>query len=134
MKSVNKIHMIKIYGADTIENTHPVFCEIGDVIDEEDLEFVGVSDDDNIFLRLFDYKINKIVNLLKNYFIIELFDVTKSVINGDIQKKYPEIDFLTPEFLNVFRIDNTSKNDILDKISLNGLSSLDELDKTILNN
>ena len=67
-----------------------------------------------------NYKFNSFCNLLSKYDIeFNISDVTESVIKGDIQKMYPDVEELTPNLFEDFRYDNTSVDDILDKIIRN---------------
>lgn len=128
----NKIYLIKFENIDDSDLTHPVFNEITTVLNKRDLEYVGVTQNDDIFLRLYDYKVEKVVNILKKYFTFEVTDVTALVKSGVIQKEYPEVEFLTPKLFKNFRLETTSKDEVLDKISKDGIDSLDKLDKKIL--
>lgn len=128
----NKIYLIKFNDIADSDLTHPVFKEISTVLSDKDLEYVGVSNNDDIFVRLYDYKVDKIVNILKKYFVFDVIDVTELVKSGVIQRDYPEVEFLTPKLFRNFRLENTSKDEVLDKICCGGIESLDKLDKKIL--
>jgi len=128
-----KIYLLKFNGVDNSDDLdHPVFKEMTTVLSKKDLEYVGITKDDDIFLRLCDYKVDKVVNILQKYFDVEVTDVSENVISGNIQKKYPEVEFLTPKLFKNFRLENTTKDNVLEKIACNGISSLDKIDKKIL--
>lgn len=135
---MNKIYFLKIvsenieeYNIDSTDN-HPIYEELSDCLEPGDSDYLGFTKDDDIFVRLPDYKVNKITAVLCKYFEFTKTDVTDKVISGDIEKIYPEVKEVTPKLFNDFRLDNTSVDDILDKIIEGGIDSLDKIDKTIL--
>lgn len=131
----NKIFqiIIKSDNPETENESHPIYQDFTSVLDPEDNKYIGFTNDNKIFVRLIDYKFNKFCDLLSKYNIIfSVSDVTESVINGDIQKKYPDVEALTPHLFESFRYDNTSIDDILDKINERGINSIDDIDKVIL--
>jgi hypothetical protein len=139
MKS-NKIYFIKVIkeidGMGGIENdsdfSHHFYTELLDVIDVEEVKYIGFSDSEDFFVRFEGLKFNKVLSVLKKHFELTATDVTDKVISGEIQKLYPEVESLTPELFTDFRLDNTSTDDVLDKINFTGIESLDEIDKEIL--
>lgn len=134
MKS-NKIHQISIrFDNEEIDNeSHPIYLELGSILDKEDVKYLGFTSDKKIFTRLIDSKFKKFCDLLSKYKIIfDVKDVTELVINGDLQKEYPDVEELTPHIFENFRYDNTSIDDILDKINEKGINSIDEIDRVIL--
>jgi hypothetical protein len=80
-------------------------------------------------MSLEDSKIERITTVFVKYFIINRTDVTEKVMNGEIQLEYPEVD---KKFFEQFRLDNTTLDDVLDKINKFGIESLDHIDRTIL--
>ena len=75
----------------------------------------------------------RICSIIDPYINYKLEEVSKKVILGNIN----EYDFVikNSEFKNFFesfRLDNTSIDDVLDKITVKGINSLDEIDKIIL--
>ena len=74
-------------------------------------------------------KFKKLKEFLKN---ISKTDVTDKVISGEIQKLYPEVEKFTPKLFENFRLDNTTIDDVLDKINDKGIESLDDIDKKVL--
>lgn len=88
-----------------------------------------------MFIRLLDYKVDEVCNILYKYgFEFSKYDVTESVIKGNTQKEYPEVAKLTPYLFEDFRTENTSIDDVLDKINEMGIDSLDDIDKSVLKN
>ena len=87
---------------------------------------------------------DKIIEAIKACSIIIQDNLSHSGINnlhgenetsnssGDIQKKFPEVEKLTPYMFDNFRIENTSVDDVLDKILEKGINSIDNIDKIIL--
>jgi len=66
---------------------------------------------------------------MNKYFIITKTDVTEQVIRGGIQAEYPEVE---KGLFENFRLENTTVDNVLDKISSFGIESLDHIDKAIL--
>lgn len=134
MKS-NKIYLLAFVSKPNIDNDleHPVYKDLSSFLDIEDYKYIGFSESEDMFIRLVDYKVDKICSILKeNGFVFIKHDITQEVINGETQIKYPEVNKLTPRLFENFRIENTSVDDVLDKINRNGISSLDDIDKSIL--
>jgi hypothetical protein len=134
MKSnkIYKIEFLKVIDFDD-EIANLFFEEISRCLDKGEEKYIGFSENEDIFLRLTDYKIQMITNVLKNWNLdFKIFEVTKEVIKGEIQKLYPEVEELTPHLFENFRIENTSVNDVLDKIIESGIDSIDDIDKKIL--
>lgn len=133
--SGNKIYLIK-FEDDKVNNSddldHPVFEEISKILNKSDLKCIGVSNNEDIFLKLSDSKVEKVTNVLRKYYKIQIIDISEEVKSGYIQSIYPEVEFLTPKLFKNFRLENTSKDDVLDKITCCGLNSLDKIDKKIL--
>jgi hypothetical protein len=135
---MNKIYFLKIvsenieeYNTDSIDN-HPIYEDLSNCLDPDDVEYLGFTNNDNIFVRLPNYKVDKITVVLSKYFEFIKIDVSDKVISGEIQKLYPEVKAISPKLFNDFRLDNTSVDDILDKIIESGVDSLDKIDKIIL--
>jgi hypothetical protein len=129
----SKIYQITIEKDIDLDINHPFFKEFSNFLDKADSDKIGFSNDNKIFTKLPDYKVDKICDTLSKYNIdFSSKDVTKSVILGDIQKKYPGVETLTPRFFKDFRYIFTSIDNILDKISERGIESLDKIDKKIL--
>lgn len=133
---MDKIYLLKI--ADDLplydggSKVHSFYNELTDCLELEDQYNIGFTDNDFIFIRLNNYKFKQVEEVFKKYFIFIKTDVSKQVISGEMDKLYPEVDEITPKFFEKFRIDYTTVNDILDKISKNGIESLDYLDRQIL--
>jgi len=135
---MNKIYFLKIVSENITEfdidstDNHPIYEELSDCLDPGDEDYLGFTNDDDIFVRLSDYKVDKITTVLSKYFEFTKTDVTDKVISGDIEKTYPEVKAVTPKLFTDFRLDNTSVDDILDKIIESGIDSLDKIDKEVL--
>jgi hypothetical protein len=139
MKS-NKIYLIRlkeeINGIGEIERdsdfSHPFFTEISNVVEVEEAKYIGFSNNEDVFVRLDELKFNQILSVFKKYYELTIEDVTDKVINGEMQKLYPEVECLTPVLFTDFRLENTSTDDVLDKINVTGINCLDEIDEKIL--
>jgi hypothetical protein len=134
---MNTIYLLKLDEIVEIRDTpnddftHPIFCDLalslGDVSD-----YIGFSDDECLFVRLTESKLKVLEYILDKHTSFSKEDITDRVISGEIQKLYPEVEKLTPMIFERFRIDVTSVDDVLDKISDIGILSLDSVDMTIL--
>ena len=136
MKS-NKIYLIKFTKKVDVgtgdDFNHPVYEDLSKCLDKGDDKFIGFTNSEDIFVRLSDNKVNEICNVFtKHGFEFNVDEVTELVISGDMQKEYPEVEELTPQIFEVFRMENTSVDDILDKINEKGIEALDNTDKAIL--
>lgn len=134
----NKIYLFKFSKLVDVDNTendfeHPFYNDISNCVDKEENKYLGFTDNDDVFVRLNDYKVSIISDVFtKHGFEFEILDVTEEVIKGNIQKEYPEVEALTPQIFEDFRHENTTIDDVLDKINETGIDSLDEIDKMIL--
>ncbi len=133
----NKIYLLKFTKSVNIEDgdefTHPIYNDLSNCLNDDEQKYLGFADNEDIFIRLVDYKVTLISEIFSKYgFEFDVLDVTSSVIKGKIQKDYPEVEKLTPYLFEDFRVDNTSIDDILDKINESGMDSLDNIDKKIL--
>lgn len=136
----NKIYLLKfsvrpieIDNDDSFE--HPFYNDLSLSLNDEDRKYVGFADNEDMFIRLLDHKLDMVCNILTNYgFVFEKKDVTIDAIRGRLQKDYPEVSELTPYLFEDFRYDNTSIDDVLDKINETGMKSLDKIDNEILKN
>lgn len=133
MMKANKIHFLKftksINIGDGDDFTHPIYTDLSNCLNEDDQQFLGFTENDDIFIRLNDYKVESFSNVFsKHGFEFDSIDVTNDVIKGNIQKMYPEVEDLFEDF----RLDCTSVDDVLDKISFYGIDSLDIIDKKVL--
>jgi hypothetical protein len=134
LENMNTIYLLKLDEMRDTPNddfSHPIFSDLalslGDVS-----EYIGFSDDECLFVRLTESKLTILEYILNKYTSFTKEDITDRVISGEIQKLYPEVEKLTPMIFEKFRIDVTTVDDVLDKISVSGLSSLDCIDMTIL--
>ena len=118
---MNKIYYLKIvndieeYNINSTNN-HPIYEELSNCLDIADIQYLEFTNDDDIFVRLPNYKIDKIITTLSKYFKYTMSDVTDAVISGELERKFPE----SYKLFNNFRLDNTSLDNILDKIN-NGI-------------
>ena len=133
MKS-NNIYFVRFTKSSDIEdNAHPIYQDLSNALDKEDGKYLGFTNGEDLFIRLVYFKVQKVLDVFtKHEFEFEVTDVTSDVISGDIQKKFPEVEKLTPFMFDDFRIENTSVDDVLDKILEKGINSIDSIDKRIL--
>lgn len=133
MKS-NKIYFVRFTKFSDIEDdNHPIYQDLSNALDKEDSKYLGFTNNEDVFIRLVYFKVQKVLDVFsKHGFEFEVTDVTNDVISGDIQKKFPEVEKLTPYMFDDFRIENTSVDDVLDKIIEKGINSIDSIDKRIL--
>ena len=133
MKS-NNIYFVRFTKSSDIEdNAHPIYQDLSNALDKEDGKYLGFTNGEDLFIRLVYFKVQKVLDVFTKYgFEFEVTDVTSDVISGDIQKKFPEVEKLTPYMFDNFRIENTSVDDVLDKILERGINSIDTIDKMIL--
>lgn len=132
----NKIYLLKFTSKPNIDDNdldNPFYKELSSCLDKEDQKYIGFNKNEDMFIRLLDYKVDKVCFVLEKHgFFFTKEDLTMSVIKGEAQKKYPEVSKLTPYLFEDFRLENTSIDDILDKINEKGIESLDEIDNSIL--
>jgi len=131
---MKKIYLFKLIGEDIEDGdnndfTHPFYAEIAQILVEDDAKHLGFTKDKAMFAALEDTKLEKLSDVMKKYFIITKTDVTEQVIRGEIQAEYPEVE---KELFENFRLENTTVDNVLDKISSFGIESLDHIDKAIL--
>jgi hypothetical protein len=113
--------------------SNPLYQQLGDLIELNDVKYLGFTDSNGILLQLETLQLKKVINLFENHFDITITDVTDQVLSGEMEKMYPEVEELTPNFFSNFRLENTSIDDVLDKINNLGSKSLDNLDLKIIN-
>ena len=131
---MKKIYLFKLIGEDIEDGdnndfTHPLYAEIAQILVEEDTKHLGFTKDNAMFATLEDAKLEKLSDVMNKYFIISKTDVTEQVIRGEIQAEYPEVE---KELFENFRLENTTVDNVLDKIGSLGIESLDYIDKMIL--
>lgn len=136
MIKANKIFKISIKSEIDEDNDsleHPIYNDFSNFLEPIDHRYIGFEDKKTIFIRLLDHKVKMFCYTLSKYDIeFDIDDVTSEVITGEISKKYPSVENLTPGLFRNFRYDNTSIDDILEKINKSGIDSLDKIDKYIL--
>lgn len=131
---MKKIYLFKLIGEDIEDGdgndfTHPFYSEIAQILGEGDAKNLGFTKDKAMFAALEEAKLEKLSDLMNKYFTISKTDVTEQVILGEIQAEYPEVE---KELFENFRLENTTIDNVLDKISSFGIESLDYIDKMIL--
>ena len=131
---MKKIYLFKLIGEDIEDGdnndfTHPFYSEIAQILVEDDAKNLGFTKDKAMFAALEEAKLEKLSNLMNKYFTISKTDVTEQVILGEIQAQYPEVE---KELFENFRLENTTVDNVLDKISSLGIESLDYIDRAIL--
>ena len=113
--------------------------EIFSILDEEDDKLIAVEDFgdfDVIYSFLPEYKAHKFMNVLEKFgVLIESGDITEDVlmarkIGKEFTKTFKDPNFR--EILERFIEKNLTIDLILDKINEQGIGSLNELDKKIL--
>jgi hypothetical protein len=138
MKSHN-IHLIKTKVVDSkIEESigSDIIIEIG--MHFKDLFFEKQEGDLNImFCFLNDFDLYKLINIFEKYdILIEYKDVTSDIILGNTNMVYYDVEIFSNEYfiklVKLFSMDNLTIDMILDKININGMDSLSEIDKNIL--
>jgi len=134
---MNKIYLLRLeeVNEEVIVDdnySHKLFEEITDVVGVKYIKYIGFSNNDEMFVRLPEYILSELENVLSKYATFSKDDVSSSVINGDIQKIYPEVEVLTPYFFSSFREDVETIDDVLDKINRIGIKNLDTIDYFIL--
>ena len=113
--------------------SNPLYQQLSDLIELNDVKHLGFTDSNGILLQLETLQLKKVINVFKNHCEITVTDVTDQVLSGEMQKMYPEVEELTPNFFSNFRLENTSIDNVLDKINNLGSESLDYIDTTIIN-
>ena len=131
---MKKIYLFKLIGEDIEDGdnndfTHPFYSEIAQILVEDDAKNLGFTKDKAMFAALEEAKLEKLSDLMNKYFTISKTDVTEQVILGEIQAQYPEVE---KELFENFRLENTTVDNVLDKISSLGIESLDYIDRAIL--
>ena len=123
----------KVETVDIDDFSHPLYSDLTNCLSEHEQKYLGFTKNEDLFIRLPDFQVEKILSVFtKHNFDFKITDVSDKVISGDIQKKYPEVEELTPLIFEDFRLDNATVDDILDKINEKGIDSLDNIDKKIL--
>ena len=131
---MKKMYLFKLIGEDIDDGSsndfsHPFYSDLSEVISEEDAKFIGFGKNETMFIILEDSRFDTVSAVFKKYFFLSIADVTDDVMNGKILIEYPEVD---KELFEDFRLDNTTLDDVLDKINKLGIESLDYIDKMIL--
>lgn len=139
MKS-NKIYHIRlereIIKTNYKENdfSQTIYTELATIIELEEVKYIWISDDDELFIRLDENKYKRIKGAFEKYYELIAEDITEKLLKGEIEKLNPKIKFSNEAFFSSFRKEYTSIDDLLDKINTKGMDSLDTIDKLILFN
>ena len=109
MIKANKIFLIKFTKLVNIEDEkHPIYNDFTNCLNPEDQKYIGFADNEDVFVRLTDYKVDTLANVFEKHgFEFDVLDVTNEVIKGNTQKIYPEVEALTPHLFEDFRLDTT---------------------------
>lgn len=141
---INKIFLLKTLNVKNSTNKvldkeveNVMLSRLGSLLDIDDAKNIAIGDDNGsefIFMKLPEYKVFNVKDLLMEYFDVTLTEVTEDIILGvlDEYKKIHNGVYYKEFFVN-FRLSNAITDDILDKINSYGIESLDEIDKMILN-
>lgn len=134
----NKIFLIRTINIPKDVDENRLLREFSDCFDEGDENNYAVEEvngNDYIFLRFPDYKVEKVCRVLDKYINYTIEEISHDVL-VDCKEDISEI-LKNPEykpFFDSFRIENAQVDDVLDKILIRGVDSLDDIDKQILNN
>lgn len=136
----NKIYLIKTLsvknGVDLTDDVQElIFKKMASVLDKGDDKEIAIElfdDKEFMFFRLSYMKVMRICSILDPYLNYLIEEVTDEVINGNNEYKILINSNDLTDFFNTFRIENTTVDDILDKILDKGINSLDDIDKLIL--
>jgi hypothetical protein len=130
IKLITELDELSDCGADIIS-------EIG----EDFGDFIAFNEYDEyeiIFCFLEDYKIHSLLNIFEKHgLLIESKNITSSVLMSRFKNELFEEIFQVEEFnkmLENFLLSNLTINNVLDKINEQGIDSLTETDKIILQN
>lgn len=131
----SKIYQIELNNLNESDDlSHPIFEDFSNLLNVESENFIGFSGGNILFVNLSETELKLFLYILeKNDIDFTLKDVSWEVIRGDIQREHPEVENLSPGIFTDFRYNNTSVDDILDKINERGIESIDDIDKYILN-
>jgi hypothetical protein len=134
---MNNIYLLNLKEIGEMEDTsnsdfsHPIFDDLAMILSEY-TKYIGFSDDGYMFVRLPEHKLSELEYIINKYTTFTKEDVTSRVISGEMQRMYPEVEKLTPMLFRNFRLELTTVDNILDRIRHSGLSSLDMIDMSIL--
>lgn len=139
MKSNKIYHIIlerEIVKTNYAENdfSHPIYTELATIIEQEEVKYIWISAEDELFIRLDENKYKRIKAAFEKYYNLIVEDVTDKLLKGEIEQLNPKIKFSNEAFFTNFRKEYTSIDDLLDKINDKGFDALDTIDKSILLN
>ena len=134
----NRIYLIKTLSEPSDKDAQKMLTEVADCFEPEDEGNFVVEDVnglDYLFLRVEDYKVDKICKVLDKYIKYEAEEITDRLILGnedELKEIVKNEEF--KQFFDSFRIENTKVDGVLDKINYQGIDALDDIDKQVLAN
>lgn len=132
----NRIYLIKTLSEPSDKDAQKMLSEVADCFEPEDEgNFVveDVNGFDYLFLRVEDYKVDKICKVLDKYIKYEVEEIGDRLIFGneaELKEIVKNEEF--KQFFDSFRIENTKVDDVLDKINYQCIDALDDIDKQVL--
>ena len=95
---------------------------------------VAIIGDDVFYIRCDKDKIKKVEKFIKKYHIIEITDVSIEIIkSNEIYNSIGDKDmYQFGELFYDYRLEHTTKDDVLDKILKYDINYIDDIDKKIL--
>lgn len=129
---IEMVNEISLGEKDDSELADMALEKIMNSLNIEDFYNISFFDDNKIIINLSKLKADTVTNILSEY----LIETTTKEINIKYINKYLTNinDYKTEEIINRYRKSNTSIDDVLDKICVQGIESLDDIDLEILNN
>jgi hypothetical protein len=130
----NNIFLIKTLSES--KHADKMFAEIAYYFEDGDEDNFAVEDVgglDYIFLRFSEYKVKRICKILEKYINYSVENISDRIIlgnEGELKEIIEVGEF--KGFFDIFRLESASIEDVLDKILLHGVNSLDEVDRAIL--
>ena len=137
----NSINFFKINPAPEGTDENLILDGLIEILDPEDDKLVATQDwngQDVMFVFLPEYKVSKLVEHFKKYGVLATHrNVTEDILMARVKSEDFEKVFEEETYRNLltnFLKSNLTPDMILDKISEQGISSITELDKAILEN
>lgn len=95
---------------------------------------IAVVGEDTFYVRGDNGRINELNHFFSKYHVVEITDVSRDLLdNNELYNSINEKDMLQfGKLFDDFRILNTTKDDVLDKILNYGIDYIDSIDKEIL--
>ena len=132
----NQIFLIKTLNEPEESQSEKMILDVINCFEEGDENNYVIEDVnglDYIFLRMSEYKVEKICKVLDKYIDYTIEEITNQIVSGeeaDLKSIISNPDF--KPFFDSFRIESTQVDDVLDKILSKGIDSLDDIDRQIL--